>query len=284
MGNGAVDGDIANRKIVVRCLGRALASNEATPRLVALMDDFGSIFLVLRLARERKLVFGLAIGDFVNTEPLIRGAYEAGQMALDVLDVVQFGREWVLHVDDEDFPVRLALVEERHDPEDLDLLDLSNVPDLLPNLADVQRIVVTPGLGLSMLLSGILPRLGESTVIPDVPVVGKAVAHEAQAALLDILLDGVERLLLGNFHLGIRPAGNFDNHVEYAIALIGEEGNIVERRDDLAVLLDIDAMLKGVGGTDEARCVLGRHYGGRKKAELLCHSTGHTRRHVDADQ
>jgi hypothetical protein len=80
-------------------------------------------------------------------------------MALDVLDVVQFGREWVLDVDDEDLPVRLALVEERHDPEDLDLLDLSNVADLLADLADIQRIVVASGLGLSMLLSGILPRL-----------------------------------------------------------------------------------------------------------------------------
>ncbi len=92
-------------------------------------------------------------------EPLIRGTYEAGQMALDVLDVVQFGRERVLDVDNQDLPVRLALVEERHDPEDLDLLDLSDVTDLLANLADIQRIVVAPGLGLSMLLSGILPRL-----------------------------------------------------------------------------------------------------------------------------
>lgn len=56
-----------HRKIVVRCLGWALASDEATPRLVALVDDLSGIFLVLRLAGERKLVFGLAIGDFVDT-------------------------------------------------------------------------------------------------------------------------------------------------------------------------------------------------------------------------
>ena len=80
-------------------------------------------------------------------------------MALDVLDVVQFGCEWVLDVDDDNLPVRLALVEEGHDPEDLDLLDLSDVADLLANFADIQRIVVAPGLGLSMLLSGIFPRL-----------------------------------------------------------------------------------------------------------------------------
>jgi hypothetical protein len=196
-------------------------------------------------------------------EPLIRGAYEARQVALNVLDIVQFGCERVLDVDDDDLPVRLALVEECHDPEDLDLLDLSDVADLLANLADVQRIVVTPGFGLSVLLSGIFPclymrskrwgrngitkartetDLGESTVIPDVPMVGEAVAHVAQAALFDVLLDGIERFLLGNFHLGVRPAGNFDNHVENAIVLIGEERDVVERRDDLAVVLDINAM------------------------------------------
>jgi hypothetical protein len=80
-------------------------------------------------------------------------------MALDVLDVVQFGCEWVLDIDDDDLPVSLAFVEERHDPEDLNLLDLSNVTDLLANLADIQRIVVAIGLGLSMLLVGIFPRL-----------------------------------------------------------------------------------------------------------------------------
>ena len=56
-----------HRKIVIRCLGGALASDKATPRLVTLVDDFSGIFLVLRLAGERKLVFGLAIGDFVDT-------------------------------------------------------------------------------------------------------------------------------------------------------------------------------------------------------------------------
>ena len=87
--------------------------------------------------------------------------------------------------------------------------------------------------------------LRESTVVPDVPVVGEAVAHVAQTALLDVLLDGIERLLLGDFHLGVGPAGDLDDHVEDAIALIGEERDVVERGDDLAVLFDVDAMFWG---------------------------------------
>ena len=73
-------------------------------------------------------------------------------------------------------------------------------------------------------------------------MVGKAVAHVAQATLFDVLLDGVERLLLGDFHLRIGPAGNFDDHVEDAIVPVCKERDVMERRDNLAVLLDVDAM------------------------------------------
>jgi hypothetical protein len=80
-------------------------------------------------------------------------------MALDVLNVVQLGCERVLDVDDDDLPVGLAFVEEGHDAEDLDLLDLPDVTHLFADLAYVQWVVVAPGLGLSVLLSGILPSL-----------------------------------------------------------------------------------------------------------------------------
>jgi hypothetical protein len=196
-------------------------------------------------------------------------------VTLDVLDVVQLGCERVLYVDDDDFPVGLALVEESHDAQDFDLLDLPDVTHLFADLAYVQWVVVTPGLGLCVLLIGILPSLKknnirvsmiteprgevendevssergseladlrEGTIVPDVAVVREAVAHVAQATLLDVLFDGVERLLLGDFHLGVGPAGNLDDHVEYAIALIGEKRDVVERGDDLAILLDVDAM------------------------------------------
>ena len=40
--------------------------------------------------------------------------------------------------------------------------------------------------------------LGEGTVVPEVALVGEAVADEAQLALLGVLLDGVEELILGD--------------------------------------------------------------------------------------
>ena len=56
----------AHGEVVGRRLGGALARDEPPPGLVALVDDFGGVLLVLRLAGERELVLGLAIGDLVD--------------------------------------------------------------------------------------------------------------------------------------------------------------------------------------------------------------------------
>ena len=93
--------------------------------------------------------------------------------------------------------------------------------------------------------------LGEGTVVPDVTMVREAVANETQAALLNILLDGVERLILGDLKLGVGPTGDLDNHVEDAMALVSKERNVVEGGDDGSVLFGVDAMLWGwVSQTD----------------------------------
>lgn len=119
-------------------------------------------------------------------------------MALDVLDVVEARGQRVVDVDDDDLPVGLALVEEGHHAEDLDLLDLTRLGDELADLADVEGVVVAVLLGLGVGDVGVLPGLGEGTVVPEVTLVGEAVADEAQLALLGVLLDGVEGLLLGD--------------------------------------------------------------------------------------
>lgn len=80
-------------------------------------------------------------------------------MALDVLDVVELRCQRVVDVDDDDLPVGLLFVEEGHDAEDLDLLDLARVADELADLAHVERVVVALGLGLGMDDIGVLPGL-----------------------------------------------------------------------------------------------------------------------------
>ena len=85
--------------------------------------------------------------------------------------------------------------------------------------------------------------LGECAIVPDVPVVGEAVADKAQLASFDVLLDRVEQLLLGDLHLGVGPARHLDDHVEDTVGLVGKEGDVVEGRDDGLILLDVDAMV-----------------------------------------
>jgi len=112
-----------------------------------------------------------------------------------------------------------------------------------------------------MHLRRVLPSLGKGAIVPDITVVREAVPDIAQLASLNVLLDRVERLFLGDLHLGVGPSRNFDDHVEDALTLISKKGDIMEWRDDGAILLDEDAMFKGVGSTDEARGVLERHGG-----------------------
>lgn len=158
------EGGVGEREVV---LG-SLASNELLPGLGALTDNVHGVLLVLALAGEGELVLGLAIGNLVDAEPLVGGTEEAGQVALDVLDIVELGSQGVVHVDDDDLPVSLALVEQSHDTEDLDLDDISGLVDKLTDLADVERVVVTVGLGLRVCDVGILPGLQRRSVLADI--------------------------------------------------------------------------------------------------------------------
>lgn len=80
-------------------------------------------------------------------------------MSLNILNVIELGCEWVINIDDDDLPVCLFLVEEGHDTEDLDLLDLTRVSDQFTNFADIQWVIITLGLGLWVNNIGIFPCL-----------------------------------------------------------------------------------------------------------------------------
>lgn len=62
-----------------------------------------------------------------------------------------------------------------------------------------------------------------------------------------------------HLHLRVGPAGHLNNHVEDGLLLVGVERDVVPWRDELAVLLDVDAVLEGVGSANLAGGV--RHGG-----------------------
>jgi len=80
-------------------------------------------------------------------------------VSFHVLDVVQFRCKGVLNVNYDDFPVGFTLVEECHDTKNLNLLDLTNVADLLADLADIERVIVALGFRFCVRLSRVLPCL-----------------------------------------------------------------------------------------------------------------------------
>ena len=150
--------------------------DEAFPGIAAFANNLFSILLILAFTTESELILRLSIWDLVDTEPFVGCSEKAWEMTFDILDVIKFGRKRVVelsqvslqgpvkraaatHIDDNDLPVRLLLIKKCHDTENLDLLNLTGVADKFANLADVQRIVVTLGLGLWMDDIGILPGL-----------------------------------------------------------------------------------------------------------------------------
>lgn len=139
--------------------GGRLAGDELLPCIGTLVDDIHGVLLVLALAGESELVLGLAVGDLVDAEPLVGGTQEAREVALDVLNIVELGGQRVVDVDDNDLPIGLSLVDQGHDTQNLDLLDLAGVADQLADLANIERVVVALGLGLGVDGLGVLPGL-----------------------------------------------------------------------------------------------------------------------------
>jgi len=92
-------------------------------------------------------------------EPFIGSADETGLVPFDILNVVDLGCEGILDIDDDDFPVGLALVKKGHDAKNFDLLDLANVANLFADLADIERVVVSASLGFSVRDRGVFPGL-----------------------------------------------------------------------------------------------------------------------------
>lgn len=140
-------------------------------------------------------------------------------MTFNVFYVINFGCQWIVNVNDDDLPISLFLIKQRHHTEDFDLLDLTRSRDKLTNLTDIERIIVSSGFGFRVndvwvfpgldfeyqlirgyWLTGEISYLRKATIIPEVTFVGKAIANVAKLAFLDVLFDGVQGFFFGNLY------------------------------------------------------------------------------------
>lgn len=155
-----------------------LAGHQTFPSITAFTDDFLSVLLVLALSAESELVLWLSIWDLVDTEPLVCGSEKTWEVAFNILDIVELGCKRIIdlskrdlsgqpcalnvemtYIDDNDLPVGLFLIQKSHDTENFDLLDLTSVANQFTDFANIERIVVTLGLGLGMNDIGVFPGL-----------------------------------------------------------------------------------------------------------------------------
>lgn len=74
-------------------------------------------------------------------------------------------------------------------------------------------------------------------------MVRKTIADETWVAFYNFWFDWVHRFIFCNLHLGISPTRDLDNHVKNAPMTIGKKRDIMQWRDNMAVLFDEHTML-----------------------------------------
>lgn len=140
-------------------------------------------------------------------------------MTFNVFYVINSWCQWIVNVNDDDLPICLFFIKQRHNTEDFDLLDLTRSRHKLANLTDIERIIVSFGFGFGVndvwvfpgldfeyqpmkghRLMGEISYLGKATIIPEVAFVRKAIANVAKLALLDVLFDRVQWFFFGNLY------------------------------------------------------------------------------------
>jgi hypothetical protein len=105
-------------------------------------------------------------GGIYSPEPFVGRSDQTRKMSLHILDIVQFRRQRVVHINNQDLPVGFSFVEKCHDTEDFDLLDLTRIADLLSDLADIKRVVIAFGFSFRVNLGRIFPCLSRDTGKP----------------------------------------------------------------------------------------------------------------------
>jgi hypothetical protein len=141
---------------------------------VTLKDNFSGAFLALGLAREGEIDFWLAIGNLVDARICVRTTKRGRRHETEntpnhsLVARIKPGRcfstssmsfRFHENINHDHFPIDFALLQQGHDAENLDLLNLSDISNPFADFADVERVIVTLGLGLSVSLCWVFPGL-----------------------------------------------------------------------------------------------------------------------------
>jgi hypothetical protein len=137
------------------------ARYQINPPLMPLRQDMLSNItrILVRIANDRN--DPVPAGDFVVLEPIVNRLGDARAGFLDVLDAINVGSDRVFDVNHEDFPVGLTAVVGRYGAQNFGLSDLAKVAWVLPDVEEVDRVVVTGFVGEGVADVGVFPGLGD---------------------------------------------------------------------------------------------------------------------------
>mmetsp|Transcript_49682 Transcript_49682/g.124636 ORF Transcript_49682/g.124636 Transcript_49682/m.124636 type:complete len:216 (-) Transcript_49682:501-1148(-) len=193
-----------------------LALQQPLVRLVRLRYHLLRCSFVDGLSVVAEGVEGLPIRHLVPPEPLSYAGYGVWVELLEILEGVDRVEVGVAHLDGDDLPVELAVVNHAQRTQHLDGRDGSHLEGLLAHFHHIQRVVVAERLIhlFAPPLVWVFPCLWEATVVPK----DRAVVV-SQLPLLDVLFDGVEFVLGVDLHLGLRQTGNLRDEVIQPLAV-----------------------------------------------------------------
>lgn len=105
------------------------------------------------------MILWLIIWNLIDTEPFIGGSQKPRQMTFNVFYIINSWCQWIVDVNDDNLPISLFFIKQRHNTEDFDLLDLTRGRDKLANFTDIERIIVSSGFGFGVNDVGVFPGL-----------------------------------------------------------------------------------------------------------------------------
>mmetsp|Transcript_39980 Transcript_39980/g.66562 ORF Transcript_39980/g.66562 Transcript_39980/m.66562 type:complete len:206 (+) Transcript_39980:297-914(+) len=170
-----------------------LFPEKVLPAYMDLVNDLQRILLAFVLAIECKRILRLPISCLVHLEPLANLI----QLCLpflcssQIFHSLQTTGPRVIHINGNDLPIRLTLINHGQAAQYLHLVDGSHGQTVGADLHKINRICITHTTCVRVRLIGVLKRLRDQPIIERDPTKAHLIREVPQLILLTVLLDGV---------------------------------------------------------------------------------------------
>mmetsp|Transcript_10796 Transcript_10796/g.16458 ORF Transcript_10796/g.16458 Transcript_10796/m.16458 type:complete len:292 (+) Transcript_10796:96-971(+) len=195
-----------------------LTTPQLLPSIMSLLNNLPSTLGIQPLLIKSKPIQRLIIGSLVPTEPFPNSILDS---IGHIINIIVFLGKFIISRNGNHLPVQFPIINHGNHTKRLDLRDGSHGNSLGSNLDNINGIIIPEALELRVFLVGVLPSLGDASVVPE-----DGAVVIAKLSLFHVLRDGVVGFLGGYLHLGLGHFGNFNDGVVGALG-ISLEGDVV---------------------------------------------------------